>query len=121
MVFGALADPTRRLMLGKLLRDGATSVPVLTAELPITRQAIAKHLAVLDGAGLIERLPGGGREVRFQLRPGALSPAAAWVQEADSAWAGRLDRLKSAVERGPAVTEAAGGPAGPPAIRRSER
>jgi DNA-binding transcriptional ArsR family regulator len=99
MVFGALADPTRRLMLGTLLRDGATSVPVLTAELPITRQAIAKHLAVLDGAGLIERQPGGGgREVHYQLRPEALAPAAAWLQEADAAWAGRLDRLKSAVE-----------------------
>jgi DNA-binding transcriptional ArsR family regulator len=99
MVFGALADPTRRLMLGTLLRDGATSVPVLTAELPITRQAIAKHLAVLDGAGLIERQPGGGREVRYQLRPGALGPAAVWLQEAELAWTGRLDRLKSAVER----------------------
>jgi DNA-binding transcriptional ArsR family regulator len=109
-VFGALADPTRRLMLGKLLRDGATSVPALTAELPITRQAIAKHLAVLDGAGLIERRAGGGREVLFQLRPKALSPAAAWIQDADSAWSGRLDRLKSTVER----DRAGGGPAGPP-------
>jgi DNA-binding transcriptional ArsR family regulator len=111
MVFGALADPTRRLMLGTLLRDGATSVPALTAELPITRQAIAKHLAVLGEAGLIERRFGGGRAVHYQLRPGALSPAATWMQEADSAWAGRLDRLKSAVEQGPG----AGGPAGPPA------
>lgn len=100
MVFGALADPTRRLMLGTLLRDGGTSVPVLTAELPISRQAIAKHLAVLGDAGLIERQTGAGREVHYQLRPGALTPAAAWLQEADSAWAGRLDRLKSAVERG---------------------
>jgi DNA-binding transcriptional ArsR family regulator len=100
MVFGALADPTRRLMLGTLLRDGATSVPVLTAELPISRQAVAKHLAVLGGAGLIERRPAEGREVHYQLRPGALTPAAAWLQEADLAWAGRLDRLKAAVESG---------------------
>jgi DNA-binding transcriptional ArsR family regulator len=99
-VFGALADPTRRLMLDALLRDGATSVPVLSAELPISRQAVAKHLAVLGDAGLIERQPGAGREVHYQLRPGALTPAVAWLQEADSAWAGRLDRLKSAVERG---------------------
>jgi DNA-binding transcriptional ArsR family regulator len=105
MVFGALADPTRRQMVGALLREGATSVPVLTSELPISRQAIAKHLAVLDGAGLIERQPGGGREVRYRLRPGALAPAAAWIQEADSAWAGRLDRLKSAVERDRAAVE----------------
>jgi DNA-binding transcriptional ArsR family regulator len=108
-VFGALADPTRRLMLSALLRDGATSVPVLTAELPISRQAVAKHLAVLDGAGLIERQPGGGREVHYQLRPGALTPAAAWLQEADSAWASRLDRLKSAVEAKPRCARAAHG------------
>jgi DNA-binding transcriptional ArsR family regulator len=100
MVFGALADPTRRQMVGALLRDGATSVPVLTSELPISRQAIAKHLAVLDDAGLIERQPGSGREVRYQLRAGALAPAAAWMQEVDSAWADRLERLKSALERG---------------------
>jgi DNA-binding transcriptional ArsR family regulator len=100
IVFGALADPTRRLMLGTLLRDGATSVPVLRAELPITRQAIAKHLAVLADAGLIERRSGVGREVHYQLRPGALTPATAWLQEADSAWGRRLERLKAAVETG---------------------
>lgn len=98
LVFGALADPTRRQMLDALLRDGSTSVPALTAELPITRQAVAKHLAVLDGAGLIERQPGGGREVRYQLRAGALEPASAWMRSADAAWARRLDALKSAVE-----------------------
>ena len=57
-------------MLDALMRDGTTSVPAL-AELPITRQAVAKHLAVLDGAGLIERQGGGGREVRYRLRPRA--------------------------------------------------
>jgi DNA-binding transcriptional ArsR family regulator len=99
-VFGALADPTRRQMLETLMRDGSTSVPALTAELPMTRQAIAKHLAVLDGAGLIQRQRqrGGGREVTYQLRPQALAPAAAWMNAADAAWSGRLDRLKAAVE-----------------------
>jgi ArsR family transcriptional regulator, cadmium/lead-responsive transcriptional repressor len=47
-VFAALADPTRRSMLQALLRDGTTTVPALTAALPISRQAIAKHLATLD-------------------------------------------------------------------------
>ena len=47
-VFAALADPTRRAMIDALLRDGTTSVPTLSAELPITRQAVAKHLATLD-------------------------------------------------------------------------
>ena len=99
LVFGALADPTRRLMLETLIRDGSTSVPALTAELPITRQAIAKHLAALSGAGLIERERGtAGREVHYHLSPGALGPAASWMRIADAAWAGRLDRLKSALE-----------------------
>jgi DNA-binding transcriptional ArsR family regulator len=99
LVFGALADPTRRQMLGTLMREGSTSVPALTAELPITRQAVAKHLSTLTCAGLVEREPViSGREVRYRLRPGALEPAAVWVREADEAWAGRLDRLKTSLE-----------------------
>ena len=82
-VFGALADPTRRSMIDALLRDGVTSAPALTAELPITRQAVAKHLATLDEAGLIERVPGAGREVRYRLAEG---------------WDRRLLRLKRLVE-----------------------
>ncbi len=98
LFFGALADPTRRVMLDVLLRDGTTSVPVLTAELPITRQAIAKHLAVLDDAGLVQRSAVAGREVRYQLRPAALEPAAAWIAATEAAWDGRLHRLKSVLE-----------------------
>ena len=101
LVFGALADPTRREILGSLLHDGSTSVPALTDEFPITRQAIAKHLTALTDAGLLEREPGRGREVRYRLRPDALEPAAAWIREADDAWASRLDRLKTSLESGP--------------------
>jgi DNA-binding transcriptional ArsR family regulator len=99
LLFGALADPTRRLMLETLLRQDSTSVPALTADLPITRQAVAKHLAALDHAGLIERSPGAGREVRYRLRAGALAPASAWLHEAEAAWDGRLARLKRELER----------------------
>jgi DNA-binding transcriptional ArsR family regulator len=98
-VFAALADPTRRAMIDALLRDGETSVPRLTAALPITRQAIAKHLATLDDAGLVERAPARGREVRYRLRDGALESAGAWLAQAESAWEQRLSRLKDAVER----------------------
>jgi DNA-binding transcriptional ArsR family regulator len=98
LVFAALADPTRRRMVQALLQDGSTSVPALTETLPITRQAIAKHIATLDHAGLIERSAERGREVRYRLRPEALGPASAWLAEADAAWAKRLDRLKEAVE-----------------------
>lgn len=100
-VFAALADPTRRAVLETLLRDGSTSVPALTGALPMSRQAIAKHLAVLGDAGLVERAPGGAaREVRYRLRDGALEPAATWIARADAAWDGRLARLKETVERG---------------------
>lgn len=85
LIFGALADPTRRAMVDVLLRDGETSVPALTDAFPITRQAVAKHLAVLEDAGLLERGPGGSgtREVRYRLADG---------------WDSRLARLKSLVE-----------------------
>jgi predicted ArsR family transcriptional regulator len=97
-VFAALADPTRRWMVEALLRDGSATVPALTAELPITRQAVAKHLALLDRAGLVERAPpGAGREVRYQLREAALDPAASWLVDAQKAWDERLLRLKRAL------------------------
>jgi DNA-binding transcriptional ArsR family regulator len=99
-VFAALADPTRRLMVEGLLRDGSTSVPELSAVLPITRQAVAKHLSALDHAGLVERAPASGREVRYRLRPDGLTPASAWLGRAEAAWDERLARLKDAVERG---------------------
>lgn len=102
-VFGALADPTRRAIVEALLRDGVTSVPVLTNAFPITRQALAKHLATLGDAGLVERAGGGaGREVRYRLRPGALHPTASWLAAAESAWDDRLGRLKRSLEDTPA-------------------
>ena len=99
-VFAALADSTRRQMVAELLREGTTSAPALSAVLPITRQAVAKHLSALDHAGLIERAPTSGREVRYRLRAGALTPASAWLRDAEAAWDARLARLKDAVERG---------------------
>lgn len=97
-VLAALADPTRRQVVETLLRDGSTSVPALTATLPMSRQAVAKHLATLGEAGLIERTPGTAREVRYRLRPGALAPTAEWLQRTAAAWDARLGRRKGAVE-----------------------
>jgi DNA-binding transcriptional ArsR family regulator len=99
-VFAALADPTRRRVVETLLRDGVTSVPSLTAVLPISRQAVAKHLATLGDAGLLERTTAPGREVHYRLRGEALAPATAWLRDAETAWEQRLARLKGAVERG---------------------
>jgi ArsR family transcriptional regulator, cadmium/lead-responsive transcriptional repressor len=98
-VFAALADPTRRHVVETLVRDGSTSVPALSSALPISRQAIAKHLAALGDAGLIERSSeDAGREVRYRLRPGALHPASTWLDETAAAWDERLVRLKKSVE-----------------------
>jgi len=99
-VFAALADPTRRHVVETLVREGSTSVPALTSALPISRQAIAKHLAALGDAGLIERADGAGsgREVRYRLRAGALAPASTWLDETAAAWDARLARLKQRVE-----------------------
>ncbi len=97
-VFAALSDPTRRVMLEQLVADGSISVPELAGRLPISRQAVAKHLASLDNAGLVERMPGEGREVRYRLRPRALSNASAWLQRTEGAWDTRIDRLKKALE-----------------------
>ena len=99
LVFGALSDPTRREMLQTLLRDGSGSVPALTARLPITRRAVAKHLATLDHAGLIERVPGPGREVHYRPRSDALHTATEWLREADRAWEQRLARLRDTLEQ----------------------
>lgn len=96
--FAALADPTRRSVVEALLRDGTTSVPALTADLPISRQAVAKHLATLGDAGLVERVPGRGREVSYRLRAGGLDPAAAWMRATEAAWDARLSRLKRSLE-----------------------
>jgi DNA-binding transcriptional ArsR family regulator len=97
-VFAALSDPTRRRMVETMLRDGTTTVPSLTAALPMTRQAVAKHLAALDDAGIVERVSARGRQVPYRLRMEALLPASAWLRDAEAAWDGRLVRLKDAVE-----------------------
>ena len=86
-VFAALADPTRRWMVETLLHEGSASAPELTSALPITRQAVAKHLATLSDAGLIERAPGGGREVNYRL-PGTCPGARHGLAAADGGCAG---------------------------------
>jgi DNA-binding transcriptional ArsR family regulator len=101
LLFGALADPARRQMLQSLLHDGPATVPALTATLPISRQAVAKHLAALEQAGLVQRTSSSRRrEVIYQPAPRGLAPAIEWLAAADAAWATRLERLKLAAEGG---------------------
>ena len=97
-VFAALADPTRRQLLATIAGRGATTATELAAELPISRQAVAKHLGVLDAAGLVERRRS-GRETLFEARPEPLRAVTEWVDVVGAQWDRRLDRLRRQVER----------------------
>ncbi len=91
-VFFALGDPTRRELIERLSGSDTMSVSGLAAELPITRQGVAKHLGVLERAGLVEATRS-GRESRYRLRPEPMSDAADWMAQVGAQWDSRLARL----------------------------
>jgi DNA-binding transcriptional ArsR family regulator len=93
-VFTALADPTRRAILATLAAGGPATATDLTARLPITRQAIAKHLALLTEAGLLTAEPGERRRVRYRVRSAPMQVAQQFLAALASDWDGRLDALK---------------------------
>jgi DNA-binding transcriptional ArsR family regulator len=86
LVFGALADPSRRQVIGYLSVQGTATATELTGELPMTRQAVTKHLATLADAGLVES-ERRGRETRYRLT------------EAGEEWDDRLDALRTHLQR----------------------
>jgi DNA-binding transcriptional ArsR family regulator len=92
-VFSALADPTRREVVGYLAVHGDATATELAGVLPVTRQAVSKHLAALGAAGLVERRKT-GREARYRLTPEPLSDAAAWMAEVGAQWDERLANLR---------------------------
>ena len=92
VVFEALADPTRRAVLRGIAEHGPLTTTELAATLPVTRQAVAKHLSVLQGAGLVAPTRH-GRETHFTATPGPLVEAGAWLARAGEAWDDRLARL----------------------------
>ena len=96
-VFDALADPTRRGILQAVAAHPASATE-LADGLPITRQAVVKHLGTLSAAGLVER-ERAGREVRYRLCPEPLSEAVGWMTEVGAAWDERLARLARSLER----------------------
>ena len=99
-VFGALADPTRRHLLTEISAQPATATE-LAGGLPISRQAVVKHLSALADAGLLER-ERAGREVRYRVTPAPLSDAVSWMAEVGSQWDDRLAALSRTVgRRGP--------------------
>jgi DNA-binding transcriptional ArsR family regulator len=97
-LFAALADPTRRHLVEALASRGGASATTLAAELPISRQAVAKHLAALGGAGLVEGRRQ-GRERLYELRPQRLDEAAEWIASVGAEWDDRLERLRRLVDR----------------------
>jgi DNA-binding transcriptional ArsR family regulator len=91
-VFGALSDSTRRQVIRALIADGPGTATHLARDLPISRQAVVKHLQALDAAGLVEseRI---GREVRFRASTAPLAEVTRWIDTVGDEWDDRLDRL----------------------------
>jgi predicted transcriptional regulator len=96
-LWAAIGDPTRRRVLDLLLTGGPGTASSLSRELPVTRQAVAKHLGVLERAGLVNPQPA-GREVRYGVDPEQFAHAVAQLAEVGRAWDGRLRRIKAIAE-----------------------
>ena len=95
----AVADTSRRMVLDLLLTRGETTATQLAEELPFTRQAVTKHLAVLDRVGLVEGTRH-GREVRYSVKPEHVDRAAKAMAKVAARWDARLDKIKRLAERG---------------------
>jgi ArsR family transcriptional regulator, cadmium/lead-responsive transcriptional repressor len=96
-LWSAVGDPTRRSVLDLLLTDGVHTATSLSGHLPVTRQAVAKHLAVLDRAGLVHSTSM-GREKRYEINDTQLARAVAQLNSVGAAWDGRLRRIKHIAE-----------------------
>ena len=94
-VFTALADANRRAILAELSAGGPATVTELAQALPITRQGIAKHLALLAEAGLVSAEPAEGRRVRYHLQSGPMRVAQQFLAALARDWDGPLAALKS--------------------------
>jgi DNA-binding transcriptional ArsR family regulator len=98
-VFTALADPSRRAILAALASAGPTTATDLAFRLPITRQAIAKHLALLAEAGLVTAEPGERRRVRYRVRSAPMQVAQQFLAALARDWDGPLDALKDHLDQ----------------------
>ena len=96
-LWSAIGDPTRRRLLDLLLVDSTGTATSLSDQLPVTRQAVAKHLAVLDRAGLVHGTTA-GRERRYRVDDAQLARAAEQLAEVGSSWDGRLRRIARIAE-----------------------
>ena len=96
-LWSAIGDPTRRRMLDLLLTAGAGTATSLSDQLPVTRQAVAKHLGVLDRVGLVQA-SAEGREKRYRVDQAQLERAVAQLNAVGSTWDARLRRIKQIAE-----------------------
>ena len=96
-LWSAIGDPTRRRMLDLLLATGAGTATSLSEQLPVTRQAVAKHLGVLDRVGLVQARPA-GREKRYRVDEAQLGRAVAQLNAVGNTWDARLRRIKQIAE-----------------------
>lgn len=117
-VFAALADPTRRSILRTVAERGPVTATALSEDLPISRQAVAKHLGLLRHAGLVVA-DRAGRETRFVAVGAPLEDLAAWADQTGRRWDDRLARLGDRL-RDAGVRTPRGAPAGRPSRGRLE-
>ncbi len=99
-VFVALSDPTRRRVVHELSKDGPLTATQLAERIPVSRQAIAKHFAALEDAGLAVGVRS-GRETRYELRTDAFADAEAWMRAIGAMWDRRLAAFRDYVESAP--------------------
>jgi DNA-binding transcriptional ArsR family regulator len=98
-IFAALADPTRRRLLGRLAEQHSATATELAASEPVTRQAVVKHLQSLGEAGLVTPSRE-GREVRYAVTAAPLDDAVGWMVTVGAQWDRRLARLRRRLDRG---------------------
>ena len=96
-LWSAIGDPTRRRLVDLLLAGGPGTATTLSAHLPVTRQAVSKHLAVLDRVGLVRSGPT-GREKRYHVDEAQLARAVAQLNSVGALWDDRLRRIKTLAE-----------------------
>ncbi|MEU0965126.1 metalloregulator ArsR/SmtB family transcription factor [Streptomyces sp. NPDC005917] len=96
-LWSAIGDPTRRRMIDLLLAEGQGTATTLSEHLPVTRQAVTKHLVVLDRVGLVRSAPS-GREKLYHVDEAQLARAIAQLNSVGSMWDARLRRIKSLAE-----------------------
>jgi DNA-binding transcriptional ArsR family regulator len=98
-VFKALADPTRRALLERLLREGGElNVRALTEQAGVSQPMVSKHLGVLKAAGLVQERPQ-GRVVHYRAEPKGLAPLTDWMRFYAVFWDERMDRLENLLNR----------------------